>query len=77
MIEEITEHGVTFNRATTDEDQTLWRLVHDGVRVRMLEEVTGTTDSIHQINDFESQEAALSHITDSGLEYEPEEEEPS
>lgn len=69
MIEIVTEYGLTFNRAYAPENGTVWRLVHDGERVLLLEATSGTTDSIHAIHDFESQEEANAFIAAENLSY--------
>ena len=71
MITQITENGLTFNRADAPESGTVWRLVHDGVQVLDLFETSGQTDSIHRIADFGTIEEAEAEIATLGLIYQP------
>lgn len=70
-VNQVTINGVTFNR--TDSEKS-WRLVHDGVRVILLEEKEGVLST--QLNVFlaATLEECQTEIYALNLEYTPEEE---
>jgi hypothetical protein len=66
-VSQVTINNVTFNRTGSEES---WRLVHDGVRVILLEEMGGVLNT--QLNVFlaNSKEACLTEIYRLNLIYE-------